>query len=157
MSDLETKLPASLQAERALVLHVELAERTELGAGPRGTRYVVPIVGGRFTSTTAGLSGEVMPGGADWQLLRADGVLEIDARYSLRVTDGSVIHVRNRGLMVRQPAAQGGEPVAPYVRTAPVLEAPLGSPHAWLNACVLLGSLELLHRRLVCVAMYRVR
>ena len=157
VSDLETKLPLSLAAERVLVLHVELGARQALEPGVRGQRYVVPILGGRFVGAQPELHGEVLPGGADWQLLRADGVLEIDARYCLRVADGTLIHVRNRGLVVRPAASEPGQPpTAAYVRTVPVLEAPLASPHAWLNRVLLLGSLELQARDRVCVAMYRV-
>ena len=82
--------------------------------------------------------------------------IEIDARYSLRVADGTLIHVRNRGQVVGAPAPEHGQPSVPYVRTVPVLEAPLGSPHGWLNRCVFVGTLELVTRDRVCVAMYRV-
>jgi hypothetical protein len=43
------------------------------------------------------LSGRVLPGGADWQVIRADGVADLDARYALETTDGALIYVRNRG------------------------------------------------------------
>ena len=159
MDELTTHLPLELSAERVLVLHVELAERQEIGPSKHGTRYVVPIIGGRFASrTSAELHGEVLPGGADWQLVRADGALEIDARYSLRVADGTLIHVRNRGIFVLEPNAESGQnPGRVYVRTVPELEAPLSSPHAWLNRSVFLGTLELRPPSSVVVAMYRVR
>ena len=157
MDELQTNLPQSLPTQRVLLVRVELGERMELGASKHGARYVVPILGGRFEGTPAGLQGEVVSGGADWQLLRPDGVLELDARYSLRVADGTLLHVRNRGLAVPPPAPASDEaPAAAYVRTVPELEAPLASAHAWLNRTLFIGTLELVGRRCVLVAMYRV-
>jgi len=150
VSELETNLPPALQAQRVIVVHADLAERQEIGASKHGVRYVVPILGGRFEGPEA-LAGEVLPGGADWQLLRADGVLEIDARYSLRAQDGALIHVRNRGIVVRPLAS---EPL--YVRSVPELEVASTSAHAWLNRVIFLGTLQLLSRHKVCVAIYRV-
>lgn len=154
MEELETKLPQTLHAERVLLLRADLGARLEIGASKHGARYVVPILGGRFQGTSAALQGEVLSGGADWQLLRPDGVLEIDARYTLRAMDGTLLHVRNRGLIVRPTAADADQSV--YVRTVPELEAPLDSEHAWLNRTLLIGTLELASRSSVVVAMYRV-
>jgi hypothetical protein len=68
----------------------------DLGAFNKGQRRVVPITGGEFSGP--GLEGVVLPGGADWQLIRHDGVAELDARYTLRTNDGVSIHVHNRAL-----------------------------------------------------------
>lgn len=157
VEELQTKLPQTLQAERVLVVRAELGKRLEVGPSKHGARYVVPIIGGRFAGVTATLAGEVLSGGADWQLLRPDGVLEIDARYTLRVEDGTLLHVRNRGIVVPPPAPQPGQAQAPvYVRTVPELEAPLDSEHVWLNRTLLIGTLELVAPSCVVVAMYRV-
>jgi hypothetical protein len=43
------------------------------------------------------LSGRVLPGGAAWQVIRADGVASLDARYTTETADGALIYVRNRG------------------------------------------------------------
>jgi hypothetical protein len=59
---------------------IELAPAQELGAGPLGRRRIIAITGGRFVGER--LSGRVLPGGADWQVIRADGVAELDARYT---------------------------------------------------------------------------
>jgi hypothetical protein len=157
VDELQTKLPQTLQAERVLLVRAELGERMELGPSKHGARFVVPILGGRFSGTPAGLQGEVLSGGADWQLLRPDGVLELDARYTLRVADGTLLHVRNRGLVVLPAAPEPDQkPGAVYVRTVPELEAPLASAHAWLNRTLFIGTLELSARNTVLVAMYRV-
>ena len=88
------------------------------------------------------LAAEVVPGGADWQYVRADGVVELEARYSIRTGDGVEIAVVNRGLRRASPEVMErlnrGEIVDPalvYFRTAPVFEAPAG-PYAWLLSLI---------------------
>ena len=64
---------------------------------PDGMRERVwPIVGGRFEGP--GIRGSVIPGGGDFPVLRADGVMVIDALYRLRTDDGTTIIIHNRGL-----------------------------------------------------------
>ena len=77
-----------------------------------------------------------MPGGADWQYVRADGVLELEARYSIKTKDGAEIAVINRGMrraspeiMDRLSRGEAVDPALVYFRTAPVFEAPAG-PYA---------------------------
>ena len=74
---------------------IELAPAQEVGIGPLGRRRIIAITGGRFVGER--LSGRVLPGGADWQVIRADGVAELDARYTLETAEGALIYVRNRG------------------------------------------------------------
>ncbi|MBL6455623.1 DUF3237 domain-containing protein [Belnapia sp. T6] len=114
-----------------------------LGPGPQGERRVVPILGGRVEGPR--LSGEVLPGGTDHQLVRADGVTEIVARYTLRLTDGGLVHVVNSGLRHAAPEDMArllrGESVPPervYFRTTPVFET-AAPAHAWLHRQVFLG------------------
>jgi hypothetical protein len=80
---------------------VTIEERADLGLGPLGERFIVPITGGCFWGGPdhPQLHGSVVPGGADRQLLRADGVKELDALYELRVHDGTVLTVHNRVLI----------------------------------------------------------
>ena len=117
-----------LQTEFAFEALVEIQPAVEVGPSSRGTRRYIPITGGTFHGPK--IKGVVLPGGADWQLERPDGVLEIDALYSIKADDGPVIVVRNRGII-----APGGA----YFRTAPQFEAPKG-PHDWLNRAIFVGS-----------------
>jgi len=128
---------------------VEIGERRELGWSPLGQRFMIDIVGGRFEGP--GLQGRVLPGGADRQLLRADGVKELDALYEMQADDGAVITVRNRVLI--DDAAPGGR----YLRSVVRLTAPDG-PHAWLNRRVFVGTLTPLppERKAVEIAVYLV-
>ena len=80
-----------------MTLAVDVGEIISLGPTPTGERRVVPITGGRFDSSE-GWRGQVLPGGADWQLLRSDGVLEVDARYVLQDDRGARVQVVSQGL-----------------------------------------------------------
>jgi hypothetical protein len=75
-------------------LVVDVGEVVSMGTGPLGERRVVGILGGSFEGP--GMRGEVLPG-ADWQIARADGVLDIDAQYALREAGGSIVRVVSQG------------------------------------------------------------
>jgi hypothetical protein len=103
-------------------LEAEVGPPQTLGVTPMGERRLVPILGGQFKGR---LSGKVLPGGADWQILRSDGFADIDARYQLETIEGHRIEVRSRGLRHGPPEViarlAAGEPVprdAYYFRTA---------------------------------------
>jgi hypothetical protein len=116
-----TAAVAPLQTEFVYEAVVEIGQPVEVGDTPHGQRRYIPITGGTFEG--AKIRGTVLPGGADWQTSRPDGVTEADALYSVRTDDGTVIIVHNQGVI-----ASGGA----YMRTALRFEAPAG-PHAWLN------------------------
>jgi hypothetical protein len=117
-----------------------LGSAQELGAAPLGRRRIIPITGGRFGGER--LSGRVLAGGADWQVVRADGVAELDARYTLETADGVLIYVRNRGyrhgpreVLERLSAGEDVDPALYYMRTTPLFETGDGR-YAWLNRIV---------------------
>jgi Protein of unknown function (DUF3237) len=107
--------------ELVLEAYVTIAPAVVVGPSDHGQRQFVPITGGHFVG--AGIKGEVMAGGADWQLIRSDGVLELTAIYSLRTDDGAVVVVENRGIGV---PADTGTPDVRYLRTSPRFHAPAG-------------------------------
>lgn len=125
-------------------LQVEVGEVLTLGPVPQGERRCVAITGGRFEADD-GWHGEVLPGGTDWQLLRGDGVLEVDARYVLQDTQGARVQVVSQGLRHGPPevieALARGEAVQAsryYFRTAMRFEA-AASHLAHLNRLLAVG------------------
>jgi hypothetical protein len=138
--------PTPPALEFALELRVNIGPTIDLGQNASGTRRTVPILGGTFSGP--GLSGQVLAGGADWQLHTASGLTFVDARYAIETTDGTRIEVRNRGL--RHGTAEimariiRGEPVAPtdyYFRTNPIFSPPDG-PYEWLRSSVFIGTAQ---------------
>ena len=115
-----------------------------VGEVPEGARRVVPIRGGTFEGMR--LRGTVLPGGADWQSLRADGVMMVEAQYLLRTDDGVILQVNNRGMrhgpeavMRRLGAGETVDPAEYYFRATPRLSAPAGR-YEWLNRRIFLCS-----------------
>jgi hypothetical protein len=139
--------PDPPRADFAYEAEVEVAPRQSLGASALGQRFIVPILGGRFEGPR--LRGEVLAGGADRQLLRPDGIKELDALYEMRTDDGALITVHNRVII--------DERVAPerYARSVIQLRAPDG-PHEWLNRRVFVGTLRSLQpeRAAVLITVY---
>jgi hypothetical protein len=125
-------------------LEITLGTPLELGHAARGRRRVIPITGGAVSGER--LRGDVLPGGADWQTIFPDGTAELEARYTLRLDDGALIDVINRGFRHGPPevldALARGETVDPrryYMRTTPSFET--GDPrYAWLNRTIFVGS-----------------
>jgi len=97
-----------------MTLRLSIAPKQEIGSGPHGTRVTFPVTGGSFEGER--LRGKVLPGGGDWVIKRADGVLELDLRITLLVDDGALVHMTFEGL--RDDGAPGG----PCFRTLPRFE-----------------------------------
>jgi hypothetical protein len=135
-----------LQLQPLFRAEITLAPPQELGDTPQGRRRIIGITGGRFSGER--LSGRVLPGGADWQVIRADGVADLDARYTLETSDGALIYVRNRGyrhgppeIINRLASGQSVDPSLYYMRTTPRFETG-DARYAWLNriVCVATGA-----------------
>src|SRR5260370_3083011 len=124
-------------------IHAELAEIRLFGQTPYGERRVIDILGGRVEGPR--LKGRILPG-ADWQLVRPDGIADLTARYGIETDDGGRILVRSDGLRHGPPdviAALGrGESVDPsryYFRT--VMRFETAEPAlAWLNRILALAT-----------------
>jgi hypothetical protein len=127
-----------------MTLQVAVGGAQKVGAVPHGTRATAPIPGGHFEGPR--LRGRVLPGGGDWTLLRADGVLELDLRVTLETDDGALIHLTSFGLRHGPPeviaALARGDDVDPstyYFRTTPRFDT--GHPkYAFLNRLLAVAS-----------------
>jgi hypothetical protein len=133
MANLELTQP---QLQFAFEARVSVDPAFDLGDIAKGRRRIVPITGGEFSGPQ--IHGTVLPGGADWQIIRSDGVAELEARYTLRTDDGALIAVRNLALRHGPPdvmaALAEGRPVEPgryYFRGATFFETE-APQYAWL-------------------------
>jgi hypothetical protein len=143
-SNAATADPGAVRSRFAFEAQVTVDAPLVVGPSAHGLRRIVPIRGGDVSGPL--LQGKVVPGGADWQFVRPDGVLQVEAKYTLQATDGTLIMVTNRGLRHGPPEVieklARGEPVDPslyYFRTSAEFEAPLDSKHAWLNRALFIG------------------
>ena len=96
-------------------LLVEVGEPIAIGETPQGLRRVVPITGGTIRGER--LNGTVLAGGADFQIIGPDGFTRLEARYVIRLDDGALVYVDNRGVRFGPPEVMAritrGEPVDP--------------------------------------------
>lgn len=110
----------------AFDVEADLGPLEDHGTTRAGHRRVVPVNGGRVQGE---LEGEILPGGADWQVVRADGAIDVDARYSVRTPQGYYAFIRARGIRtgpvgVLEALLRGDDvdPAAYYFRTALTIE-----------------------------------
>lgn len=103
-----------------------VGEPIELGEMTGGKRRIIPIVGGSISGD--GISGEVLPAGADYQTIRSATVTELVAKYAIVTDDGEHINVENIGIRTASEedtaALAAGEPVPAervYFRCVPAL------------------------------------
>ena len=141
-------------------IEVALEPAKELGETPLGRRRIIGIAGGRFSG--ARLSGLVLPGGADWQLIRADGSAFLDARYTLQTDDGALIYVSNQGFrhgpkeaMERLARGEDVDPALYYMRATPWFETS-AAQYAWLNRTLFVAS-GVRRRDAIELELYEVR
>lgn len=136
-------MTGEVSSEFVFEARVSVAPPMVIDPGPKGLRRVIPILGGVIEGPR--LRGTVLEGGADWQYVRPDGVVSLEARYTLQADDGTLIMVINRGMRHGPPEVLErifrGEAVDPseyYFRTVAEFEAPQG-PHDWLNKAIFVG------------------
>lgn len=103
-------------------LAVDVGVPQSVGRDAAGERRCVPITGGTVTGK---LNGIVLAGGADWQVLRPDGLADLDARYMLKLDSGAMVEVWSRGLrigpaevMAKLARGERVDPSSYYMRTA---------------------------------------
>lgn len=103
-------------------LAVDVGVPQSIGRDTAGERRCVPITGG---SVSGKISGVILSGGADWQVLRPDGLADLDARYMLKLDSGAQVEVWSRGLrigpaevMAKLARGERVDPSAYYMRTA---------------------------------------
>jgi len=144
---------AELKTELLFSATITVGPTADLGPGPRGGRRMVPILSGSLQGPK--IKGEILPGGTDWQLVRTDGVTEIEAHYTLKTDDGVLIRVINKGfrhgppeVMQRLAAGETVDRSAYYFRAAPTFDAPSGR-YEWLNRSLFVSSGERFPDRVV--------
>jgi Protein of unknown function (DUF3237) len=136
-------MPVPPALEHVFDVAVEVAPPLTVGETGAGLRRIVDILGGTVTGPR--LQGRIRPGGADFQLIRPDGLAALQARYVIEAADGAPIYVENTGIRFGPAEALArlarGEPVDPgliYFRTAPRFET-AAAPHRWLTEHLFVG------------------
>jgi Protein of unknown function (DUF3237) len=155
----QTAEPTLPKLTHVFDIHAEIGPVLSNGRGANGERKHIPITGGRLVGE--GLSGQVLAGGSDWLWERADRVAEINAHYTVQLSDGTLIYVVNQGIRFALPGvltrlANRNEvmPSEYYFRTSPTFDVPDG-PHQWLRESLFVASVAP-GKGQVLVRVYRV-
>jgi hypothetical protein len=140
-----TALPTlyPLQSAPLALLTAILDTPYRLGATPAGDRKVVPVLGGRIEGER--LSGRILPGGSDWALTNAAGILELHVRLVIETDDGALINCQYGGMrhgptdvMARLAAGENVDYRDMYFRIAPRFDT-ADPRYEWLNRILTVG------------------
>ena len=133
-----------LETKYVFTITAKIAEVTTAGDIGSGVRRIIPIVGGEVKGE--GINGKVLPFGADFQIIRPNELIELEAKYAFETDDRAVVYVENKGMRFGPvellQKLKRGEPVDPkliYFRTVPRFETG-HEKYRWLMEKIFIGS-----------------
>ncbi|QOZ22975.1 DUF3237 domain-containing protein [Bradyrhizobium sp. CCBAU 51753] len=135
---------SEIQTKYVFTITARIAEVTSAGDIGSGVRRIIPIIGGEVRGE--GVNGKVLPFGADFQIIRPNELIELEAKYAFETDDGAVVYVENRGIRFGPldllQKLKRGEPVDPnliYFRTVPKFETGAEN-YRWLMQHIFIAS-----------------
>src|SRR3978361_1298284 len=133
-----------LETKYVFTITAKIADVTTAGDIGTGVRRIIPIIGGEVKG--AGVNGKVLSFGADFQIIRPNELIELEATYAFETDDGAVCYVENKGMRFGPvellQKLKRGEPVDPkliYFRTVPRFETG-HEKYRWLMENLFIGS-----------------
>jgi len=133
-----------LHTRYAFTITARIGEVVSAGETGHGVRRIIPIVGGEVRGPD--VNGKVCPFGADFQIIRPNELIELEAKYAFETDDGAIVYVENKGIRFGPvellQKLKRGEPVDPkliYCRTHPKFETG-HDKYRWLMEHVFVGS-----------------
>jgi hypothetical protein len=134
----------ALQTRYVFTITAHVGSVTSAGDIGTGVRRIIPITGGEVKGRN--VNGKVCAFGADFQIIRPNELIELEAKYAFQTDDGAVIYVENRGIRFGPvellQRLKRGEPVDPgliYFRTVPKFETG-DEKYRWLMESLFVGS-----------------
>ncbi|MEH2624161.1 hypothetical protein V1292_002216 [Bradyrhizobium sp. AZCC 1719] len=132
-----------LETRYVFTITVRIGEVTSAGEIGTGVRRIIPIIGGEVKGE---INGKVCAFGADFQIIRPNELIELEAKYAFETDDGAVVYVENKGLRFGPvellQKLKRGEPVDPkliYFRTVPRFETG-AEKYRWLMQNLFIAS-----------------
>ena len=133
-----------LQTRYVFTITAHIGDVTSAGDIGTGVRRIIPITGGEVKGRD--VNGKVCAFGADFQIIRPNQLIELEAKYAIETDDGAVVYVENKGIRFGPvdllQRLNRGEPVDPrliYFRTAPKFETG-AEKYRWLMEGLFVGS-----------------
>jgi hypothetical protein len=134
----------TLQTTYVFTITARIGEVTTAGDIGHGVRRIIPITGGEVRGEK--VNGRVLAFGADFQIIRPNELIELEAKYAFETDDGATVYVENRGIRFGPldllQKLKRGEPVDPaliYFRTVPKFETGYAN-YRWLMENLFIGS-----------------
>jgi hypothetical protein len=132
-----------LETRYVFTITARIGEVINAGETGHGVRRVIPVIGGEVRGR---VNGKVLASGADFQIIRPNELIELEAKYAFETEDGAVVYVENFGIRFGPiellQKLKRGEPVDPkliYFRTRPRFET--GHPdYQWLTQYLFIAS-----------------
>ncbi|MCB1510124.1 MAG: DUF3237 domain-containing protein [Hyphomicrobiaceae bacterium] len=132
-----------LRSEFLFTITVGVTALHDIGDVPLGRRHIDILGAGRFEGPR--LKGDVLPGGIDQKIFRADGAMNPNVRLVLQTDDGALIYMHYTGVrygtpevMARIAAGETVDPSEYYLRNTPYFET-AAPAYDWLNRVVAVG------------------
>ena len=133
-----------LQTRYVFTITAEIAEVISADETGYGVRRIIPVIGGEVRGE--GVNGKVLNGGADFQIIRSNELIDLEAKYAFETDDGAVVYVENKGIRFGPvellQKLKRGEPVDPkliYFRTVPKFETG-AEKYRWLMESLFVAS-----------------
>lgn len=133
----------TLETKYVFTITAEIGDVITAGETGIGVRRIIPIVGGQVTGA---ITGRVLPLGADFQTVRPNELIDLEAKYAFETDDGATVYVENKGLRFGPvellEKLKRGEPVDPkliYFRTVPRFETGHAN-YRWLMQHIFVAS-----------------
>jgi hypothetical protein len=137
-------MASQLETRYVFTVTARIAEVTTAGDIGHGVRRIIPIIGGEVRGEK--VNGEVLPFGADFQIIRPNELIELEAKYAFETDDGAVVYIENKGIrfgpLELLQELKRGEPVDPkliYFRTVAKFETG-AEKYRWLMEHIFVGS-----------------
>jgi Protein of unknown function (DUF3237) len=133
-----------LQTKYVFTITARIGAVVSAGDIGHGVRRIIPIVGGEVRGEN--VNGKVCAFGADFQIIRPNELIELEAKYAFETDDGAIVYVENKGIRFGPvellQKLKRNEPVDPtliYCRTLPKFETG-AEKYRWLMENIFIGS-----------------
>ena len=134
----------ALHTRYVFTITARIGSVTSAGDTGSGIRRIIPITGGEVRGKD--VNGKLCPFGADFQVIRPNQLIELEAKYAIETDDGAVIYVENKGirfgpveLLQRLNRGEAVDPALIYFRTVPKFETS-AEKYRWLMEHIFVGS-----------------
>ena len=133
-----------LETKYVFTITARIGPVTTAGDIGHGVRRIIPIIGGEVRGPN--VNGKVLAFGADFQIVRPNELIDLEAKYAFETDDGATVYVENRGirfgpveLLQRLKRGEAVDPKLIYFRTVPKFETG-HEKYRWLMEHIFVAS-----------------